>query len=163
MSTAIRRNILYAALALAVSAPVSDQARAETDGFEHLSAVSDKELDEMRGGLFGISFGITREVTIAGVLQSVTRLTFPQITPGSGTLFPAGLPKDLSSTLQNGDVIAVATGGAMLAPTIVQNTLDGKFINTKTIVDVAIQGHTPLIRNTSFSTLINSQRVGILR
>lgn len=104
--------------------------------------VGDTTLEAMRGGFdlgggLMVSFGISRAITVNGVLLAATTFNVPdvaRITPVQA----AALERQMNSANlvqvgPNNSVTSVASLPA--AGTVVQNTLDNQTIQTRTLID----------------------------
>lgn len=143
-------QLVLAAVSPAVSA---------TEVLEQLPAISDRELETMRGGYalapgLEISFGIEQAVFIDGILQAVTSVnsSSPLIylsTPGAGGM--------LTSQEQLPGSWDPSALGPSFAPdhlfTLVQNSQDNRVIDTITKLDVAVSGLAFLSNHHTLSSL----------
>ena len=119
--------------------------------------VGDATLESMRGGFdlgggLMVSFGISRAITVNGVLLAATTFNIPDVARITAVQ-AAALERQMNSTNlvqvgPNNSVVAAtsaagpATGVAAAAPaglpaaaTVVQNTLDNQMIQTRTLID----------------------------
>ncbi|MDM0085932.1 MULTISPECIES: hypothetical protein [unclassified Variovorax] len=118
--------------------------------------VGDATLESMRGGFdlgggLMVSFGISRAITVNGVLLAATTFNIPDVARITAVQ-AAALERQMNSTSlvqvgPNNSVVAAssvagAAAGAAAAPasmpaaaTVVQNTLDNQLIQTRTLID----------------------------
>lgn len=118
--------------------------------------VGDATLESMRGGFdlgggLMVSFGISRAITVNGVLLAATTFNIPDVARITAVQ-AAALERQMNSTNlvqvgPNNSVVAAssvagAAAGAAAAPTslpaaatVVQNTLDNQLIQTRTLID----------------------------
>lgn len=113
----------------------------------HWTAVSDEELDRLRGGFdtgqgLTVSFGIIRSVTINGDLINQTSFNLPdvtQITPDQARLANAAISE--SGIIQNGMNNTLDPSIKSQLPTgslVVQNTLSDQNIQTLTVINASV-------------------------
>ena len=141
---------LITALAFWATAVHADVEAASAD-FGVYAAVSDKELDGMRGGFllvedsasFKINFGLRRETYINGELVASTALSVEQVGMGlQGMLSNEQLNQ--INLVQNGLQNTFVAHQAMdtVRPsfaTVIQNSLDGQMIRNVNVIDAQIQ------------------------
>jgi len=120
--------------------------------------VGDATLESMRGGFdlgggLMVSFGISRAITVNGVLLAATTFNIPDVARITAVQ-AAALERQMNSTSlvqvgPNNSVVAASSvagtaAGAAAAPapaslpaaaTVVQNTLDNQLIQTRTLID----------------------------
>ena len=118
--------------------------------------VGDATLESMRGGFdlgggLMVSFGISRAITVNGVLLAATTFNIPDVARITAVQ-AAALERQMNSTNlvqvgPNNSVVAAtsvagAAAGVAAAPaslpaaaTVVQNTLDNQTIQTRTLID----------------------------
>lgn len=147
-------------------------AGAAPEMLEQLPAISDGELETMRGGYalapgLEISFGIEQAVFIDGILQAVT--SFNSASPlinfsipvgeNAGTLLTSG--EQLPSGILTPALLDTAAARSHLF-TVVQNSQDHRVIDTITKLDLAISGLAFLRDHRTLSSL-QSQLIDTLR
>jgi hypothetical protein len=126
-------------------------APASADGFPGGAALSDAQLDTLRGGFIGddgmkITLGIERLVHVNGELVSSTMLRVPDLSALRARGFELQGPA--MSLVQNGPGNAIDPGVLQtLGPgmlTLVQNSLNGQVIRGTTRIDLTISGSSTL-------------------
>lgn len=163
--TAMLGQLVLAAVGSAIAAPAMP---------EQLPAISDRELETIRGGYalapgLEISFGIEQAVFIDGILQAVTHynsasplvsISIPSAgTKHSETLWPTWeqlppgnlAPSDLDSAFARNHLF-----------TLVQNNQDNRVIDTVTKLDVAVSG-LALLRDHRTLSSLQGQLIDTLR
>lgn len=152
------------AIAMLVLAFAAGNAAAGEDAW---MTVGDDTLARMRGGfdLGGgvmVSFGITRSVAINGVLVATTSFHVPdigRITPTQAAAF--------EKNIGGAGLIQVGTGNTMTAgvlpavATVVQNTLNGQTIQTRTLIDTTTNGMSLVKGINTGSTLHDALRQAV--
>lgn len=120
------------------------------------TTVGDTTLESMRGGFdlgggLMVSFGISRAITVNGVLLAATTFNIPDVARITAVQ-AAALERQMNSTNlvqvgPNNSVVATtgvagaaaagvaASAGLPAAATVVQNTLDNQTIQTRTLID----------------------------
>lgn len=134
----LRRAFAVLALMLAAGSAAADESSWMT--------VGDDTLADMRGGFdlgggVTVSFGITRTVAVNGVLVATTSFQVPdigRITSAQAAVFA----KSVGGTglIQVGTGNTLVTGVLPAAATVVQNTLNGQTISTRTLIDTTTNG-----------------------
>lgn len=135
-------RLALALLMLAAGATAGAQAGKSADARTAWMTVGDTTLEAMRGGFdlgggLMVSFGISRAITVNGVLLAATTFNVPdvaRITPVQA----AALERQISSVnlVQVGPNNSVASATSLpAAATVVQNTLDNQTIQTRTLID----------------------------
>ena len=133
-------------LALAAGACSADTPRAPADAAVWMT-VGDATLETMRGGfdLGGgvmVSFGISRVISVNGVLMASTAFHVPdlgRVTPAQATAFERHVGSASLVQVGSGNV-APSGAAAVPAAVIVQNTLNDQSIQTRTVIDTTTNG-----------------------
>ncbi len=133
------------------------------------TAVSDRQLDDTRGGFdFGngllVSFGIDRVVYINGSLVSSTSAYVPDV--GRTTPDQAGALAAATGTVsivQNGagNSVDPATFDRATAATVIQNSLDNQDIRSLTTINVAVNSQAAF-RNLGLQEALQTGLIGSL-
>lgn len=154
-------------------------------------AVSDRTLEKQRGGFFfggdlAVSFGISRSVSINGVLVTETVLNLSRLTDitpewavalrevlqsltlvqnGPGNTFVAGPVPGTSATgagtSTNAAPLTTTTAISVTGGTVIQNTLDNQQILQQTIINASTNSLGMLRLSTLHSTLSESIRESV--
>ncbi|MGJ7543896.1 hypothetical protein [Variovorax sp. LT1R16] len=135
-------RLTLALLMLAVAATAGAQTGKAPAARTAWMTVGDTTLETMRGGFdlgggLMVSFGISRAITVNGVLLAATTFNVPdiaRITPVQA----AALERQMNSVnlVQVGPNNSVASATSLpTAATVVQNTLDNQTIQTRTLID----------------------------
>lgn len=162
-----------ALLGLLVLAAVGP-AVAASEMLEQLPAISDRELETMRGGYalapgLEISFGIEQAVFVDGILQAVT--SFNSSSPLVNLAIPAVGAKNADMLLTSVEqlppgiltsAILDTTAARSHLFTVVQNSQDHRVIDTITKLDVAVSGLAFLRDHRTLSSL-QGQLIDTLR
>lgn len=138
---ATRLALTLLALGTAALAGAQTTTRSPADRAAWMT-VGDTTLASMRGGFdlgsgLMVSFGISRAITVNGVLLAATTFNVPdiaRITPVQA----AALERQISSAnlVQVGPNNSVTSVASLpVAGTVVQNTLDNQTIQTRTLID----------------------------
>ena len=145
---------LIAEDAVAYSIPVSP-------GLDGLATVDDSALGNMRGGIsiggdMDIAVGLTRSASINGVEEYSNSFYIDNLNNGVNA---AELANVNSVLIQNGagNVASPAILDALSGnySTIIQNTLDGQEIATKTVLDISIGNVSSALRGLSAQQAIS--------
>ena len=133
-----------AAASMAQTAPMPETAPVEGETW---MTVGDALLDTLRGGFdlgggVRVSFGISKAVSVNGVLTATTSFHIAdvgRITPAQAAAFDRQVAG--AGLVQVGAGNALAAGTALPnAATVVQNTLDNQTLQTRTVIDTTTNG-----------------------
>lgn len=151
------------------SVTVTAPASVPVDATEVWSAVSDQDLDEMRGGFDGghglmASFGIARVVYINGNLVSSTSVNIPDV--GRMDAAQASALASVLGTvnlIQNGPDNTFAPGmlNHTIAATVIQNTLNQQNIQSLTTINTSVNTLNEL-RNINLANSLQAALIGSL-
>lgn len=136
------------------------------DGLETWQAVSDAELDDMRGGFLSapgveISFGIETSVLINGVLQTSTVFNVDD----AAQALQDSASGAIVNLVQNGPGNSFPAEGLGLSSgvlTVIQNSLDNQLIQNLTTIDVAVTV-LDAFRSSNFTSALNQQLIDSLQ
>jgi hypothetical protein len=137
---------------IALSASGLSHAAVNTVELKGCSAVSDHDLDAIRGGFVGaggleVALGIVKAVSVDGVLQTTSTITIPNLASQNGIT-----PVQVSNLQSNNAVFVQNTGNQI----VVQNGLDQKTIQNVTTINVTTNALS-LIRGQNLMSNINQQ------
>lgn len=148
-------HLALALLLLAAAATAGAQTGKAPAARTAWMTVGDTTLEAMRGGFdlgggLMVSFGISRAITVNGVLLAATTFNIPDVARITAVQ-AAALERQMNSTNlvqvgPNNSVVAAtsvagaaagvaASAGLPAAATVVQNTLDNQTIQTRTLID----------------------------
>lgn len=143
------------------TAAVRDAGSAQKQTAKWLTAVSDTNLEQMRGGFDAgsgllVSFGIQRAVYINGNMVTTTSFTLPDV--GKVTDAQAEMLRTTAGTVnlvQNGQGNTIQSGALSqtIGATVIQNTLNNQNIQNLTIIDATTNSLSMLKNINALSTL----------
>lgn len=128
------------ALALALAAPLSAEEPFVFGGGNALTALSDAQLQTIRGGYYNslrnidISVALATETQINGEVVSNNQLLAMQIS--NGQIYNSSASASLMNLIQIGQGNIVADGLNDAFITIIQNNLDDQYIQHRTFIDI---------------------------
>lgn len=139
---------LTCACMLVMGAPSAFGAEDAADPFTHSQAVSDPELEELRGGFLTsdgleIRFGLEQIVLVDGTLATRSSLNLSSLSQSNSATAPQLFDQNkLVQIVQNGDhnhiSADVAQNFSAGLMTVIQNSLDAQTIQNLTVLNVGV-------------------------
>lgn len=159
----LRLMILGGLLAAAGVSRGDEPPPSQDSGDDMWMTVSDRKLDDLRGGFdvgsgLMVSFGISRVVYINDQLVTSTGFQLgdvAKLSPAQASLLGQQLSSMTGQVVQNGPGNSVDPG-ALAVPfaTYIQNTMNNQNIRVETVIQAATNGMS-MLKNLNFQSLIN--------